>query len=208
MLDRGKITIICICAILIESCSNSNLEKEKSLLISGKSEYITTYRNLCDSVANWTANKLGLYTFEKGKFEYQIDSLLCFNKSFDRVIACILMQTIEKPSSSDGIIYMYGEKTNDKWYFARGASIVIPRSMVAGHPENEPLSYQQLHEIALKEVYSGYLNAMGNINEDWFKMHFENIGMCADCKTSEDFKKNFLQGAQALWSHKDTTKSP
>jgi hypothetical protein len=78
--------------------------------------------------------------------------------------------------------------------------------MVAGHPENQPLSYQQLHEIALKEVYSGYLDAMGNINEDWFKMHFENVGMCADCKTSEDFKKNFLEGAKALWANRDTTK--
>ncbi|MBA2610817.1 MAG: hypothetical protein H0U95_02520 [Bacteroidetes bacterium] len=134
------------------------------------------YQKANDSLTLWTLNKLNSYGFEKGKFEYQLDSLFCINTLNNRIVACLLERVIVKESDNDGLIYFCGEKINDQWYFFKGPSIVIPRSMIEGHPIHSPLSYQQLHQIALKEVYSGYLKSNGEINEDWFTSQFEGPG--------------------------------
>src|SRR5690606_35758371 len=69
-----------------------------------------------------------------------------------------------------------GEKINEQWYFWRGGYIVIPREIYSGHDPTQPLSYSQLHEQALKEVFGGYLTKDGQINEEWFEFHFEKDG--------------------------------
>ena len=72
--------------------------------------------------------------------------------------------------------FLYGEKINGLWYFFRGPYVVIPREMVKNQPLNKPLNYAQLHNIALKEVYGGYLTGDGDINEHWFTAKFESAG--------------------------------
>ena len=207
MLNLAKIQFALLITLLITSCYDHGGKKAESVSrqLIGVQEYFKLYSQVSDTVEMWTANQLGLNTFKKGEFEYQIDSLLCLNDSHDRLVTCILMQTVLQPSTSDGLIYLYGQNVNAKWYFVRGASIVIPRSMVKGQNVSKPLSYHQLHEIALHEVYRGYLDNLGNINEDWFKQHFEEPGMCGNCKTSEEFKKRFYVSAMAQWANRDTT---
>ncbi len=163
--------------------SNDNDSKKSTKDYSLKTDQIVNlkdrlliYENFKDSVQLWSSHKLGLYTFDKVNFDYYVDSLLCFNKNGDRFVGCIIQYTLIKNAPSDGLIFGYGEKIEGAWYFFRGAAIVIPRSMVKGHPINQPLSYAQLHQIALKEVYGGYLKSDGSMNEAWFTSHFEDIG--------------------------------
>ena len=120
-------------------------------------------------------NNLGYYQYCGKSKNCFIDSLLCFNTKGDRLISAKLMQQLNN-DVADGIDFMYGEKINNKWYFFSGAYITIPRNMLKDHPINKPLSYQQLHQIALKEVYGGYLKSNGEINEAWFTSQFEGPG--------------------------------
>ncbi len=160
--DESRVNKNTINQLSIESCVGLNCDN--------------IYRMANDSLKLWVLNGLGMYAFETGKFEYQLDSLLCVNEERNRIVTCLLEKVVVKESNSDGIIFFYGEKINNNWYFFRGASIVIPRSMIKNHPVKQPLSYQQLHQIALKEIYNGYLKGNGEINEDWFIEHFENAG--------------------------------
>jgi len=163
------------------------------------------YNIASDSLKLWILNKLGTYTFEVGKFEYQLDSLLCINNKKNRLITCLLEKVIVKGADSDGLIFFYGEKINNKWYFFKGSSIVISRKMIKNDSLETSLSYKQLHQIALKEVYNGYLKDNGKINEEWFTSHFENVGWCSTCKTTEDFQKSRLEDVRTLWLQRDTS---
>jgi len=207
MLKKG-IRIILALAIIVSSCTNEKQTiklKDKSISKIGEPSYLCVYAEGLDSIKCWALNNIGYYKYLGATKDFFLDSLLCFNSSCDRVITCILSSHKDIKAHSDGIDYFYGEKIDGKWYFFSGANITIPRSMVSGHDVTKPLSYQQLHDIALKEVYSGYLNSLGEINEDWFTSHFENVGRCADCKTKEDFQKSILEGVGALWLSRDTT---
>lgn len=195
--------------LLFQSCGEIKVKNNEvqnvAKAICTKKNCKKIYEMANDSLKLWVLNKLGMYTFEKGKFEYQLDSLLCLNNNADRLISCILEKIIVNGSDSDGLIFFYGEKINDKWYFFKGASIVVQRAIVKNSEINKPLSYQQLHQIALKEVYSGYLTNNGEINEEWFKSHFENVGWCSTCKTTQDFQKSRLEDVKTLWLQRDTT---
>ncbi len=94
--------------------------------------------------------------------------------------------------------------------------------MVKNHPTNTPLSYQQLHEIALKEVFGGYLKQDGNINEEWFTSHFESNGWgdfnhqeyddwCLKGKRYTDLKEYYIAchlcKVKSNWANRDTTRS-
>lgn len=88
--------------------------------------------------------------------------------------------------------------------------------MVKDHPVNKPLSYAQLHEIALKQVYSGYLNEKGEINEAWFKSEFEGLGWVnwddspekIKSYTRKDYEKFHLEKVANNWYgvNKDSVK--
>ena len=142
-----------------------------------------------DSIKSWRDNSLGLYNYLKNK-KWYIDSTIAFNNDSSRIICAFMSNNNDDiKATSDAICYFYGEKINGNWCFFRGAGIVIPREMVKDQPINEPLSYQQLHQIALKEVYGGYLNKDGEINEAWFISQFEGAGWGKYPETLEDVKK-------------------
>ena len=58
----------------------------------------------------------------------------------------------------------------------------------------------------MKEVFSNYLikDEKGNwqINDKFFEYHFYNKGICADCKTEEDFEKVWKYNATYQWYKK------
>jgi hypothetical protein len=183
MLHQDKLKIYFLILIFsIYSCDykrNERAKKEKliygtSLRIITKKEYDNVLHKAEDSLNFWIKNRLHFYD----KYR-KIDSLICFNKNKNR---CFMALLDSSPGGiSDGINNFYGAKFNNKWYFFGGASYIIMRKTYQSD-ESIPLSFEKLHEIALDEVYSGYLikkdkDFFGNlfekpeyeINEDFFK---------------------------------------
>jgi hypothetical protein len=205
---RMKQKLIIFFGLIIFSCiDHANKKgdfKSKSISTVGIMEFKICYSALLDTFNIWIINNLREVESEL-IYPYKIDSLLCFNKEKNRLITCRHLYVNVRSASSDDLQFVYGEKINAQWYFFKGASIVVPRSMIKGQDIHKPISYQQLHQIALKEVYSGYLNSNGEINEEWFTGHFENAGWCSKCKTKEDFQKSRLQDVKTLWLQRNTS---
>ena len=174
-----EIKIFISFSVFLFSCSeslNENKLKLKSIEVAGANGYNNIYKLLNDTLTIWKQYKIFGSLDSVYSIQYS-DSLLCFNQNADRLITCILNKYVNKKEKSvaDGINFFYGEKIDKKWYFFKGPYIHIPREIIKNHDIQTPLDYQQLHQIALKEVYSGYLSR-GEINEDWFTNHFENSG--------------------------------
>lgn len=224
MLSRGNKYIIVILVSLFFSCIRKETEKHDSASISktliGLKAYNTIYYQIIDSMNHFAANKLRSYEAEY-TYSYKIDSLICFNKDTNRFITCRHLYVNIPGATADDLQFILGEKINNHWYIFKSASIAIPRSMIKSHPQNIPLSYSQLHQIALKEVYGGYLKPNGEINEDWFTSHFEGPGW-GDFENQEsslkflnttekftDRRKFFeaihLQSVKNNWASRDTT---
>ncbi|HXB40721.1 MAG TPA: hypothetical protein VNZ49_09275 [Bacteroidia bacterium] len=206
--------------VFLMGCVNSDKKiKDISIKYAGNDIYSETFEKANDTLTSWKLNNL--YGSNDSTFNTTcLDSLLCFNTSKNRFISALLSRTTVKNASMDGLVFFYGEKINNQWYFFRGASIVIPRSMVKGHDISKPLSYEQLHEIALKEVYSGYLTSKGEINEEWFAKHFEgptwgDFNRQGDLDWAlkgkrftnrKDYYEYFhLKAAIGIWETRDTT---
>ena len=180
MLNRDKIFVL-ITSIILNACVNTSKDKQTtnyftiSKNIIGENTYHKILNQITDSIHFYTINKFNNYSAEY-LYDYKVDSLLCFNNNGDRFIGCRHLYVNTPGAIADDLQYILGEKINNNWYIFKSASISVPRSMFEGHPENKPLSYSQLHHIALKEVYGGYLNAKNEINEDWFTSLFEGPG--------------------------------
>lgn len=169
---KKKLSIL---ILIISACQNQTIDNFKNHSDIKSENYFSLYKNLEDSIDYWIRHKLPNVEAES-LYPFSIDSLLCFNLENNKFITCRHIYLNEKNVSSDDLQFIYGEKIDNKWYFFKGASIVIPRVIVKSQPLNKPLSYNQLHQIALSEVYSGYLDDKGQINESWFINHFENNG--------------------------------
>lgn len=187
---------IFILFVFVTSCDNPSnpIENNNHLFdISkstiGTSNYWKLYTKINDSINIWKLNKLSTYDKYNDDVNYYFDSLICINSKQNRFIGSILESYPQKEANSDGIKVFYGEKINSQWYFFDGHYILVPRETFKGHNMHTPLSYEQLHQAALKNVYGGYLLPNGKINEFWFKGHFEGIGW-------GDFKN---QGPQNDW---------
>lgn len=224
ILNRGKYFLTLF--IFIYSCTNKNINNEKllkttTIKIVGEVNYKELYSKACDSINSWTTNKLGYFKFCGVSKNCLLDSLICINSSGTRLIGCILKQQLLEEGVADDIDYFYGEKINNNWVFFTGPNIFIPRSMIENQNIHRALSFQQLHQIALKEVYSGYFDPNGNINEKWFNAHFEGSGWGgfvkpgrqddpflhgAICNTKKEYYEAVhLQSAKNNWLTRDTT---
>jgi hypothetical protein len=157
--------------------------------IISKADKHMIYAKMCDSLKCWIMNRLSYYQKYDSELEYHIDSTLCFNKDGTRLVTCIIQKDLGKISVADGIDFFYGERINEQWYFWRSGHIVIPRSMLKSHGENKALSYELLHQIALREVYARYLTNSEEINEEWFTSQFEGPGWADYKETDEDLAK-------------------
>lgn len=205
-LDKLKFYFLIIIISSIYSCDykrNEIVEKEKlyyntSINIITKKEYDDVFYKAKDSLKVWAKNDLPFYD------NYcKIDSLICFNKSKDRCVTAFLHTS--PGGISNEIRSFYGAKFNHKWYFFDGASYMIMRKAYQSD-ESIPLSFEKLHEIALDEVYSGYLikkdkgfwnNIFGKteyeINDAFFtgmesyNTTFKSYGSCHGCKTFNEY---------------------
>ena len=164
-------------SVFFISCNNQDNEQYKKAKQNiGEKEYNAVYNKINDTVKIWSLNNLGYYRYLGRSKNYFIDSLVCFNNTNTRLITCILQQNLIKETNNDGIDFVYGEKVDGLWYFFSGPFITVPRESFKDHDVQKPLSYQQLHQIALQEVYNGYLKSSGEINEAWFTGQFEGPG--------------------------------
>ncbi len=223
---RKKTVLILGALLLIISCdrnvkNNDTKFKETSISTFGEKEYINLLKLASDTIemrklSNIIGSADTTYSVTK------LDSLICINKNKNRFISCIhnYGSGLNRTATSDGLKIFYGEKINSNWHFFYGASIVIPREMAPNHDKRQPLSYTELHHIALKEVYAPYLTENGEINEDWFISHFEGPGWgFFDQQEKFDWmlkgkrfktKKEYFEYAHMhqiweMWANRDTT---
>jgi len=210
------------------SCSkqkNETLEKTKlyksfSNKLVRSSVYSNVYIASNDSLKSWIENKLSSHKQESCN-TWKIDSLLCFNQEGTKCVMSLLIQQKEG-LVSNAIDFFYGVKIQDSWYFFNGATCYPT-------PYNDKgiLSFAQLHEIAMKEVFNGYLIKKKKdtgwwknifdpeyeyeINERWFDYHFKGSGWgCGymgekgwiDTCSEEEFEQLYYKKALSNWERK------
>jgi len=169
---------------------------EVSLSVVGETEYWNVYNQLNDSIRNWRNHRLRWHNEDSTLVQFQVDSLLCFNKEGNRMITTRLGMGIGENNVMDAIIYYYGVKINEQWYFFSGATMHIPREFYQ-KDIHTPLSFEKLKQIATHEIYRGYLkrNRQGEweINDNFFNMMFPKnqvaggFGSCFECETEEEY---------------------
>ena len=180
--------------------------RNSSEKIVGKEKYGEIFLNANDSIKTWKNARLKAYIENKNETKTMLDSLLCFNTKGDKFISAMLGQVLIEESESDGIYFFYGVKVKEQWYFFDGASVFLPRDYYQ-KDIHTPLSFEKLHEIAMKEVYGGYLNG-GKINEHFFEripnknMNAPGYGGCFECKTEDEY---YLHLVKRNWTKRDTS---
>lgn len=188
--------------ILLVSCNSNNTNNQEnyysmSKSITGETSYNRIFNCIEDSLDNWKSKNVSVSYNNKNNFKLLFDSLICLNSEGDKFLVGLHMYTLLNDGSSDGLIFFNGIKIENNWYLLRGPSVVIPREMFKNHPINQPLSYQQLHEMALKNVYKGYLKADGSINDAMINHYFpknEN-----DFKTRKEYERYYLALSKNIW---------
>jgi hypothetical protein len=213
MLNQGnkRIAYLVLITLLTFYCKNIDKDTDKnyqkvSKAVTSGNIYENVYINANDSIRTWLKNNLLPYRYLQYN-EWRLDSLICFNKSIDRCVMSIMVKAIRyKTSVQDGLEILYGAKIINQWFFFNGASVVLPREFYQ-KDIHTPLSFEKMHEIALKEVFGGYLTPEGEINEQFFKDHFENSGWGLTNGKKEDYEKIYLQKVNNnwYWAKKDTS---
>jgi len=182
MLNRGSRHYFLVCLFIILllniSCTNStktNVSEQSKLFLKfsanviGDAEYKKVYKNIYDTINVWSNCNPPLLRITSEP--WKIDSLLCFNTSGDKMVTAFQYQNINIPTDHDGLLYFYGVKIKEEWYFFSGPSVHLPREYYQ-KDLHTPLSFEKLHEIAMKEIFGGYLkkNELGEweINERFF----------------------------------------
>jgi hypothetical protein len=186
MLYQGgkiKITIIILVVISLFACHKEQKDNDEKSYKKISVQYIgnflnrSIYKQAVDSFSNWQKNKLSAHYVSPKDAAFEIDSLLCFNIEKNKFVTALLGRSFT--GSMDGLTFFYGVKIKEKWYFFTGATCYLPRKQYQKDMQT-PLSFAKLHEIAMEEVFNGYLkkNKQGKweVNDNWFKNHFEGSG--------------------------------
>ena len=178
MLIKNKIILILV--ILLVACEQKKsketsedytlLYRKHSIGIVGEKEYEKAYSQMNDSLNNWIDSNLKIIQNLKVN-TWELDSLLCFKSEGNKLIGAIKVQLSKYDDAThDGIHYIYGIKIDDKWFFFYGPYLVAPRNQQIRYVPN---TFEELHNIVMKEVFRGYLkkSSTGNweINDSFFE---------------------------------------
>ena len=154
------------------------LYKKYSTQQVGYKEYMDVFNSVNDSIKKWVSNNLENYAIYK-TYGWHLDSLICFNAEGDR---CQMALSYQLPSNDDhdGMDYFSGIKIKNRWYFFMGGGhFLLPREYYQSDI-HAPLSFKKLDEIAMEEIFRGYLkkNPKGEweINDGFFTTYFEGSG--------------------------------
>jgi hypothetical protein len=209
-----KIIVFVLSIFIVFSCntqSDTKIAKTVSIDKIGYENYIKVYKSANDSIKSWVDNKLTSCLGER-LFSWRVDSLICFNNETNKCIMALPVRcTFWKDCVQDELKYFYGIKMKNKWYFFKGPSVVLPREMYQENT-NTPLSFEKLHEIAMKQIYGGYLKPKGflglggyEINEDFFRDIEVRDAYNYPFTTQESWEESWLRLMRENWDKKDTT---
>ena len=167
------------------------LYKTYSIKQVGDQEYVNVFNAANDSLKNWTNNHLSAYAIYEENGWY-LDNLICFNENGDRCVMALSYRLYISPDY-DGMSQFYGAKIKGQWYFFRGGAFHLSRkAYVSADSIKYPLNFKILDEIAMKNIFRGYLKKNSKdeweINDAFFTYQLEDVGW-------GDFKRQ---------SHKDT----
>jgi hypothetical protein len=169
--------------------------------------YSEVYGRANDSVTSWIAHSLQSYLYERDN-NWRIDSLLCFNTQKDKAIMALLNQDRYPTSKNDGINVFYGVKIKEKWYFFKGPFIVLIRENYQ-KDIHTPLPFTKLHEIAMDNIFKGYLkknkqSGEWEINEGFFARFYERDAYNFPFTTQEAWEESWLRLMHENWKNRDT----
>ena len=173
MSRRGtKISLVLFLLCTIFACSDNKHEKVKqqrvlyktySMSQASSKEYAYVWNTAKDSIQLWANNHLVGYTIY-ADHKWYLDSLICFNKEVDRCVMALSCQR-DPWSPSDGMDYFYGAKIKGIWYFFFGGGhFILPRDYYQSDV-NIPLSIEQFNQIAIANIFRGYLKK--NSKNEW-----------------------------------------
>ncbi len=220
MLHRSRVVFLFPCILIFQfliSCepknkNNSEIDSIKMMQVSKRSiserTYYQVYGRANDSVATWIEHSLQSYLYEKSN-NWSIDSLLCFNSQMDKSIMALLNQDLYPTSKNDGINVFYGVKIRDKWYFFKGPFIVLFRENYQ-KDIHTPLPIAKLHEIAMDNIFKGYLkknkqSGEWEINDGFFARFYERDAYNYPFTTQEAWEESWLKLMRENWEKRDTT---
>lgn len=171
--------------------------------------YHDTYNTINDSIFIYCDSLLKSFTTEYSSL-WQVDSLIIVGSDQSRLVAAINISIGEcKNCKMDQVSKILGKKINNKWYFFMGGGhLAIPRDMYK-KSEMNPLTFHELSQIARKEFLESALikNDKGEyvVNDKWVDGHFYNNGMCAHCKTKEQYDSTHWYIIIDKWKYKIDT---
>ncbi|MBY0244735.1 MAG: hypothetical protein K2Q03_04700 [Sphingobacteriaceae bacterium] len=224
MLNRGiKVFIFLVIITSLYACRDKKkelLEKRKlytkvATQIAGKKTYDSIYKAANDTIKKAIKNRLSAYFTFIGE-DWYLDSLICFNKKMNRCV--MALSTTEGKENQDAMNYFYGVKVAEKWYFFPGSGQYILFHNSYKDFIDKSFSTEILHEIAMENIFGGYLkqNKKGiwEVNEKWFEYHFGGAGWdCGyiskqgwiDTCSNKTFENLILEKMHKTWQRKDTT---
>ncbi|MBV4357206.1 hypothetical protein [Pinibacter aurantiacus] len=220
LLRETKLFGATIFLLLCFSCKNKSTvswdtERYKNYSKKEVGEYMynSIYEAINDSMHIWGSNKIGNQSI--WNFNYKLDSVLCFNKEKNKLISAFLVRCNQQNCLQDDVHFFYGIKMNGLWYFFKGPDITLPREYYQ-KDTHTPLSFEKLHELAMNNIFIGYLkkkdkgffgNLFGKteweINDDFFS-DLSSAAWCAHCKTQQQWDSTFLDVVKRNWETRDT----
>jgi hypothetical protein len=178
----------------------------------GEEEYSKVYNRANDSIKFWAFKKLENY--DENENGFYLDSIVCFNLKKDKSVMALAQQDFRSEANSDYMQFFFGVKFAEQWFFFKGPNIVLPREYYQSDTRT-PLSFEKLHEIAMKEIFSGYLkkdkDGEWQINDRFFDQVVpksnepvsSGFGECFTCKGQEEYVMYIVR---KNWQYRDTTK--
>ncbi len=201
--------LVLICLI---SCTNKSNETSKqrilyqqvSMQVVSYKTYHYVFNHAKDSINSWISQNLTEYLYEKNNGWF-LDSLVCFNNKADKCVMAIgIRDTLFKPAVNDEIRFFYGVKIQDDWVFFDGAGIILFREYYQ-KDIHTPLSFEKIKEIAMKNIYSGYLkrDEIGKwVIDDEFFSDLTSKAWCSDCATQAQWDSAYFSVVKRNWEKK------
>jgi hypothetical protein len=172
----------------------------------GKSYHDYLFKSISDSIDTWENVGIERYNNTINAVRL-IDSIICLNKDKDKLFTVMYLINGDK-TTFDDIIYFYGVKIKDKWYYFDGET-----QPVARNDRKIPSTFKQLSKIAFDDVFQYYLkrNEKGEleINESIFSS-LNDVGWAEGDegimpKTKEEWDQRYLRAANERRSKIDTS---
>jgi hypothetical protein len=180
------------------------MDMSKSVI--GNNEYNNIYNNVKDSINNWIENQIDYIKYYNDEREWLLDSIMCINSDSNKLITAVLKRSMYNDSNADFIDYFYGVKIKGKWYFFRGAGMVLPREYYQ-KDIHTPLSFEKLKQIATYNIYRRYLikNKQGEwkVNEKFFENLSKYDAYSRPFATQDTYDESWLMLMKENWNKRD-----